>query len=517
MKKMGLKINQKGMTLVELLVAMAIFAAAIVPMLYAFVYSTGYNFRSQQTLQATGISQAIIEKCKAANTNYDDIITALSDGSILSDNNSFDVPTPTISGSTFTFSGVKPQNYDRSDLNDAVDAGNPNRRSYDVEVTLTPAGNSVTDFSVVHTMRSGITANFIYGTELQAQDDIAEGLIFDRIKQEVLDNATATPTGLTDAQIESLAQSVLIPSLDIKKVFIERRITVTCDSTGTNVKVEYYYDGYGDEGSHPTTISLSGSASVGGTTYTISSSAAVPVDPDPTDGTGNFTRELLTGENASSVFFYYYPAYKATNGLDGTSGTSDDTSNFRDHFILENNLPAAYLINGSVDSGRLDFYLFKQYDDTNIRYIDTDVESLEDDKYECEVDITSTASFPTNLYHNLLWNSATCTELASASYPTINEGSDCYNRTYVIHVNPDNLTDRSLTQPLATENYSKTFYSMDESVILEDQASFPIWSEKYDGVSMITYYGARYTITIVVYDHNTSREIERVTAEFVNW
>ena len=82
MKLLRFKNNNKGMTLVELLVAIAIFAAAIIPMLYAFVYSTAFNFKSQQTMQSTGIAQAIIEKCKGANVDQDQIVTMLTNGSI---------------------------------------------------------------------------------------------------------------------------------------------------------------------------------------------------------------------------------------------------------------------------------------------------------------------------------------------------------------------------------------------------------------------------------------------------
>ena len=79
--KKGFKINNNGMTLIELIVAIGIFVAAIVPMLYAFVYSTGYNFKSQKAMQSTGIAQAVMENCKSVSFDYEDLKAYLDDAS----------------------------------------------------------------------------------------------------------------------------------------------------------------------------------------------------------------------------------------------------------------------------------------------------------------------------------------------------------------------------------------------------------------------------------------------------
>ena len=522
MRMVGFKKNNKGFSLVELLVAMAIFAAAIVPMLYAFVYSTGYNFKSQQTLQATGISQAIIENCKAANTNYDTIVADLTSGDILKENNSFSVGSVSdLGGGVYFFDNVRATNYDRTAVNDAVDAGNANRRAYDVKVTLTALGDSVTDFSMIHSMRAGVTANYTLADVLKAQDEAAQGVIFQRVKDEMVSSTTCAETGLTSAQVEAVAESLFVNSLDVRKLFIERRITITSEDSGVTVKVEYYYDGYGDDAAHPTTYSNSGSQNLSGTTYHFSVSAAVPTDPDTADATGNYEYDALSGAPASSVFFYYYPCYKATAGIDGTPGTTDDTCNFTDHFVLVNNMSSAYLINGTDDSNRLDFYLFKQNDLAGDRYADDKIENYEED-YECIVDMTNNASFPVNLYHNFLWNVATCEELPEAAWATVYDGGDTYNRTRVVHADPNNLSDRNILNPLVTSNYKDTFYNDEiggdrNSLILEDQAVFPYWSEKYDGVSSITYYGARYGILIEVFPHGSTTEVEHMYSEFLNW
>ena len=522
MRMLGFKKNNKGMSLVELLVAMAIFAAAIVPMLYAFVYSTGYNFKSQQTLQATGISQAIIENCKAANTNYDTITADLLSGDILTENNSFSVDSVSDLGAgVYFFEGVRATNYDRTAVNDLVDAGNVNRRAYDVRVKLTSIGDSVTDFSVMHPMRSGITANYTLADVLKAQDQAAQGVIFNRLKDTVRANVTVAESGLTPAQIESNANNFFVNALDIRNVYIVRKITITAMDSGVKVKVEYFYDGYGNDASHPVTFTRSATNNISGSTYHFSVNVSIPTDPDPADATGNYEYDALVGAPASSVFFYYYPCYKATNGIDGVYGGSDDTCNFKDSFVLQNDMSSAYLINGTEDSNRLDFYLFKQNDTTGDRYADDKIEDYEVD-YECEVELINNSSFPVNLYHNFLWNCATGADLPAAAVPTVLDGGNTYNRTRVVHADPDNLSDRGILNPLVTDYYKDTFYNDEpggdrNSLILEDQAVFPYWSEKYDGVSSVTYYGARYGVLIQVYPHGSSTEIESMYSEFLNW
>jgi len=522
------KLN-KGMTLVELLVAMAIFAAAIVPILYAFVYSTGFNYKSQQTLQATGIAQAIIEKCKAANINYDSLVDDLTSGDILNENNSFNVSAPDVSGNTYIFRGVKAQNFERHDTSDAVDSGNSNRRTYDVVVTLSPQGDSITDFSIAHPMRSGVTANYTLDA-LRVQDQAAKEAIFNRLKDAIRNNITCTPTGLSSSQIEAYADSLFIDSLDIKNLYIERRIKITSDDSGVVVSVGYYYDGYGDDVTHPVNFSETHSANVGGTTYTFSVNANVSTDPDFTDPSDqcHYTYDAFgLSDKASSIFFYYYPVYGATNGRDNTANTHDDTPNYRDHFIIENNMTSSFAVGGNP-SDRLDIYLFKQMissdpANTDSPYIFSNIDDLEDGgKYKCEIELSNNSSFPTNLYHNLLWNSESGDLLAGANQPTVNCGSNCYNRTTCIYYD----ASHSIRQPsgdAVSDYYSDFFYDIEGSEIIADKTVFPYWNEKVNGVTSVNYYSARYTITVEVYPHNASGTINSsdliasITSDFLNW
>lgn len=65
MKKSGKKLNHRGMTLVEVIVAMAILAVVIAPTLRIFASTSGTNFRSKQRQRATTVAESTMEALKA--------------------------------------------------------------------------------------------------------------------------------------------------------------------------------------------------------------------------------------------------------------------------------------------------------------------------------------------------------------------------------------------------------------------------------------------------------------------
>lgn len=62
------KQNNKGMTLVELIIAIAIFAIAVIPLMYAFVNVARFSGRGREIQQTTSIAHTIMENCKAYST-----------------------------------------------------------------------------------------------------------------------------------------------------------------------------------------------------------------------------------------------------------------------------------------------------------------------------------------------------------------------------------------------------------------------------------------------------------------
>lgn len=525
MKKLRLKNNNIGMTLVELLVAIAIFAAAIVPMLYAFVYSTGFNFKAQQTMQSTGIAQAIIEKCKAANVDYDELVADLTSGDILTENNNFDFDTASFTTNALTgesyylITGVKAKTFEGHDVSDAVDGGNSNRRSYNVKVTLTPMTDAITDYSALHPMRSGITANYVSVDSLRGQDSAFQVAFMEELKETVRDNAVITPTVPSDA-VRNTLTDYIVNSLDIQKLELKRVITIDADDSGVKVTVDYEFVSYNGL----TSLQYDNHHANGGTNYhvTLNATPDTHLDSSKSYYLPPYEDDILTTGPASSVFFYYYPLYKATAGFDGTNGTIDDTAGFTDSFILNNNMTHDYL--GTTD-GRLDFYLFKQLplSGTDDFYPDADIEGL-DDEYKAEIRLNGNGVFVTNLYHNLLWNVSSLDDIDTAYYPVVTEtaGSLAYNRTYVVHADPSNLTDRSSLRPHVTQNYKDTFYVTTvtgyehDSYILEDMACIPYGSEKSD-IALAGRFGSRFKITVEVINPSTGSTIETMTSEFLNW
>lgn len=64
MKRISLTQNQKGFSLIEVIVSMAMLAIIVVPLLSYFVSSTQYNARQKNKQNATFLAQSIIEECK---------------------------------------------------------------------------------------------------------------------------------------------------------------------------------------------------------------------------------------------------------------------------------------------------------------------------------------------------------------------------------------------------------------------------------------------------------------------
>lgn len=59
------KLNNKGLTLVEVIVAVAILSFAILPLMYTFVYTSRFNAKSREQQRATSAAEAILENYKA--------------------------------------------------------------------------------------------------------------------------------------------------------------------------------------------------------------------------------------------------------------------------------------------------------------------------------------------------------------------------------------------------------------------------------------------------------------------
>lgn len=519
MKKVGFKCNNRGMTLVELLVAMAIFVAAIVPMLYAFVYSTAFNFKSQQTMQSTGIAQAIIEKTKAANSDYESVIKALEDKSILEDHSRFTVGSASHTGSIYYFNDVKALTYTGAEASDAVDAGNSTRRAYDVVVEITNETVVATDYSSCPSMSTGISGNFVDCNTLAAQDEVAQSEIIKFLVKNVITNGSCTVSGGGTKDAKDIFTE---SDLKTNKVHIERRVNITADDSGVKLVVDYYFAGYEDAAGTPL-AKVAIKKTQDGKTYTTNTT----IDTTVSLYTAHLsiTDDLLVSGTASAVFFYYYPSYDYTFVPGCSLATS--SAKFEDHFIINNSMSAPY---GDTDS--LCIYLFKQYNNDLIDSGTLTGESqllLLDSHYEPVVDMFGSTSCYTDLYHNFIWD-VTGDEYTAPPTITINDDptNGCFNMTKVVRADAADPMSEA-----ASLRYADTFYmyetdpishniSILPSRLLQDKSVIPNWGCDRDGGAPAMFI-PRFVVTVKVYKSNSSHDhsgetpIETMTGEFLNW
>lgn len=123
------KSNNKGLTLIEVIVAVAVLSIAILPLLYSFVYTAKFNMKSREKQRATSAAQAIVEKYKAY--SIDDINDGFTNGT-------FDVGKQGISTTSTQFNmvaGATEIKYVMKGVN-FESAATDDKSSYDALITV---------------------------------------------------------------------------------------------------------------------------------------------------------------------------------------------------------------------------------------------------------------------------------------------------------------------------------------------------------------------------------------------
>lgn len=520
MDSLRFKKNNKGMTLVELLVAIAIFAAAIVPMMYAFVYSTAFNFKSQQTMQSTGIAQAIIEKCKGANVDQQMIKDMLADGSIFDGtqfvNGSASGGTVNADGSTsYSITGIQPVY--------STDGGT-SRRAYNVSVKFTEIKDARTDFSSVQSMSNDSTYNFCdFLTDVLANEDsVAESKAVTIIKNKWFTDANCEFSDGTDQT--GLASYFSETDIDVSKIAIDRDIVININDSGVNVTVTYYFAGYDGSGPYDT-IAFSKSGVLGKTAVCSTRfNASVSGEDIARGGTSSiysvdFDTYEICDYPVTSVFFYYYPGYM-------------NDSKMQDYFTISNNMTAAaeYQPDPGVAAvtlpARLDFYLYKQFKPFGAGWTETRYNTLEA-AYDPQIELVNTPdAVESYFYHNLWW---------SVKNTAVNPGEHDYKLEKIVGFTPSITYDPDewINSTTADSRYSSYSVSRRDtannpstgkprmySYVLRDFESLPGY---YDDCILSgsetsrDSYCSRYRIEVVVYSAIDGKEVERMYSEVLNW
>ncbi|MDE6701217.1 MAG: type II secretion system GspH family protein [Acetatifactor sp.] len=139
------KLNQKGMTLVEVVVAMAILAIVIAPTLRIFASTSGTNFRSRQRQRATSVAEGAMESLKAY--KLEQLCTQFLSNSFKGVVKSTDGARATVMTATAVYGGSE-QSPMRSDgtLRDDADSYKLTAKNvvsegqyYDMEILVTPS------------------------------------------------------------------------------------------------------------------------------------------------------------------------------------------------------------------------------------------------------------------------------------------------------------------------------------------------------------------------------------------
>ena len=538
MVSVNVRKSNKGMSLVELLVAVAIFVAAIVPMLYAFVYSTGFNFKAQRTMQSTGIAQALIEKCKGSNVDYDDI------KAMLDANPSTNIADSIFAGTNFTapvrelphgtshtwwFKGVSAVRTAELD----VDGSDTTRRSYDVEFTIEPIEFSRTDTMSIQSMSSQ-TANFCneYTRHLYEEDQVAVNKLKDQLFDLFRDSniylvggaelpaALRTGSAAKFGSVGSVSgENELRENIVPRRLIIDRKIVITADNTGVKVKVEYYFGGFNKEISIPGGSNYLSYDGVNFESRAISAYFAADHTTRDIVCIGTFTGPIANGSTpfycadinndgtqdtdgyyiltnnsdpdnyvrASACYFYFYPGYVGYV-------SNQYNASYNDTFYLENTMSSSCLANpadANSEIKRFDFYLFKQYnkDYNDQSYVTDTMFDYFENEYKPHIYVNSNiggggsiAAFDTYLHHNFFYN---VRELYvngddgvknSFASPAIYESH--------IHIDSTHKCFNDTTVEVSNTTYENDFRNSAglgrlfmSSRVLSDEAILPYWHE----------------------------------------
>lgn len=269
--------DNKGMSLVEMIVAIAILSVAVAPLLYTFVYTTNFNAKAKMKQRATNAAMSIMETFKAneMEKSYKLFTTPGSQFLNYSTGAVYGfVPDPVEAAiDPNTMVGT----YTITNMSFSTDGTDTHK--YDVEIVAKKGR----DETITHTPLYDPNQDVIFAEDPAKQFD----------PYYIVDRVIGPGTGVDTTKLES--------------VDISRYITLTVLSTG--VQVDYRFVGsYKLEGADPVAID-----------YTASSEPAAAILSQTISVTpfGPEDEEVISGKKAEGdtlplrdVYFYYYPAYK---------------------------------------------------------------------------------------------------------------------------------------------------------------------------------------------------------------
>ena len=290
------KLNNQGMSLVEVLVAMIIISIAGVAFLQSFTYATKYNILSREKQHAMGLAQSIMEDFKAY--SLEDM-----DGKF--SGSSFDLYTLASATNNSVSSEAPKRKYH---LEDVIFNG---KYKYDVDIVATPAVSTFSSGVAYVSPQPYDKTDAIFVEDIEYEIDCIVNLAWQELKSEALANATTYP-GLKDYLDNSLTDPYnLKESILLKK----RDISFEIKQEGADVKayarisydfdvISFPYD-YTDPNTGVTT-SLN-SPVIQKVGYAIPESSSYKI---------LFYNSADSGKSFDKAYLYYYPQYSRATGFE---------------------------------------------------------------------------------------------------------------------------------------------------------------------------------------------------------
>lgn len=387
--KMKKKLNNAGMTLIEVLIAMVILAVAIAPLMRSFVQVAYYGNKGRSLQQTSGIAQTVMENCKAYNmkaiqlkfANRTLIAHDYTSGASWIDASTGDDYHYFIDGMTVDNREVgmeiliKPMN-----TKDASGIAMP----FEADFMNYDNVNDVMDavFVPQHTMATThSTSNF---RELERE------ICLNDLLMTVLNHIKAADNTLT-LSVFNLWTDYIASGPNRGELAFKRDIEIETYSDGgfDKVKVTYIYQLIVNDPVYDYTDAVTGDPKT----------ITIPVSSMTKQDSAIIYDNTATKVNNAAlerIYFYYYPAFNNYDYYDFPC--------VEDKITIKNNI-----------GKDVDFYLIKQ----NNTAINDSEEEIMEDGYDVKVQVQG--ENVVNLYHNLRTNMGTPVgddrPFASASWP----------------------------------------------------------------------------------------------------
>ena len=369
------KLNNLGMSLVEVVVAIAILSIAILPVLSTFIQSARYNARARVRQQTTAAAQTVMENFKAY--SIDEIKQQFDAGSFVSGAGHTYMEDPVTGDLTFTITGMRYQNVDydvRVELSSHKDASGTAQASMGSMDALIYTSRTAEN-DAIYSAYAGMDALALQGIleEVAAEWSARENTSLPA-DPDTTPAPDASPTPGGDPASHTAGE------VDESKVTITDRVmtfTVSKPSDQYIIQADckYVYT----VNNHPYKDPVGGDSafSLGPVEYVMDLSG------DPEDGI-DYAQFFNLETELKSLTLYYYPAYSYVPSGGGTTLAAPvkigkDTINIH---------------NTCSELGELKCYIYKQ---KNLALSDNRISTAELANYNVYINLTNAAIYDDNL------------------------------------------------------------------------------------------------------------------------